>query len=38
MIEVGQIVKNLVPSEPVKITNIRSLGSSFSLTYIWNKY
>jgi len=33
MIEVGQIVKNLNQSEPVKVTGIKSLGTSISIKY-----
>lgn len=33
MIEVGNIVKNLIPSEAVKITKVKKLGSSFSLSF-----
>ena len=31
--EVGQIVKNLIPAEPVKINQIKPLGSMVSLTF-----
>ena len=34
MIEVGQIVKNLIPSEPVTITKIQSMGSMFSIFFV----
>lgn len=34
MIEVGNIVKNINPSEAVKITSVKKLGNSFSLSYI----
>ncbi len=34
MIEVGNIVKNIKPDEAVKITSVKKLGESFSLTYI----
>ena len=34
MIEVGNIVKNIKPDEAVKITSVKKLGASFSLTYI----
>lgn len=33
MIEVGSIVKNLIPGESVVITKIQQLGSSISLSY-----
>lgn len=33
MIEVGQIIKNLIPSEPVTINQIQELGSMVSLKY-----
>jgi len=32
MIEVGNIVKNIKPDEAVKITSVKKLGASFSLT------
>ena len=34
MIEVGNIVKNINPAEAVKITSVKKLGNSFSLSYI----
>ena len=34
MIEVGNIVKNITPAEAVKITRVKVLGDSFSLSYI----
>ncbi len=33
VIEVGQIVKNLIPQEPVTITKIQPLGNMFSVTF-----
>ncbi|MFW5700335.1 MAG: hypothetical protein ACOCWM_01485 [Cyclobacteriaceae bacterium] len=33
MLEVGQIVKNLIPAESVVINRIQKLGSSFSIAF-----
>lgn len=34
MIEIGQIVKNLIPAEPVTITKVQPLGSKVSVSYV----
>lgn len=34
MIEIGNIVKNLIPSEAVEITKLKKLGSKFSVEYM----
>ena len=33
MIETGQIIKNLIPSESVTITKVQKMGSMYSLSY-----
>ena len=33
MVQIGSIVNNLIPGEPVVITKIQQLGSSFSISY-----
>ena len=33
MVEKGQIVKNLIPSEPVTINKVQKLGSMVSLAF-----